>query len=178
MSDFTETKWGQATGYLEWAKVFPTNRDTTSTDAKVQKFLKKHDGQYSVNFYPADEEEEEKLWNLGLSNEVYNSPHPRYRDGNPDLGTGKYFIFKRRHKDIKDTKKGEIDFGGAPKVVHWYEGRMGDPWNIESDGLLGNGTKATVKISVYGTDESQTVRLEALGIIDPVFYESEDGPRL
>ena len=52
-------------------------------------------------------------------------------------------------------------------------------WDIENDGLIGNGTLAKVKFQVYMPDgvptTADTIRLEKLGIIDHVTYETDGG---
>ena len=173
-----QTKYVNVTGYAEYAKVFPENRDMpeNASHAGIKKMLKQTDGQYSLNFYPADETEMAKLF--GPLEEVMYGGHPRVKEGDTSLGLGKFVSFKRKHKDVKETSKGEVDFGGAPSVVHWDEDSKGKPWSYEDDGLIGNGTKVKVKVSVYGEGESQSVRLEKVGIIDHVPFEvSEDGER-
>lgn len=52
-------------------------------------------------------------------------------------------------------------------------------WDIESDGLIGNGTLAKVKFQVYMPDgvptTADTIRLEKIGVIDHVAYETDGG---
>ncbi len=178
------TKWIQVDGFVEWAMVFPENRDLKSSNPRVQKALDKVDGMYKVAFYPKDEAEWDKLWKAGLSEEVYNSDKPRRQSGNSDFGVGDFFIIKRKNKDIKeitDRDTGELiehNFGGAPEIVHWSEDKRGEPWSYEDDGALGNGTEVKMKLSIYGehNDPSATVRLEKLGIVNHVEY-NPDGER-
>jgi len=162
---------------LEYAKVFPENRDMpdNATHAGIKKMLKAADGQYSVNVYPTDEAELNKAFGP-LEHEMYGG-HARLKEGNSEFGVGKFFALKRKHSDIKETVKGEVNFGGAPEVVHWGEDNKNTPWSFEDDGLLGNGTEAIVKFSVYGTGDSQSVRLEKIGIVNHVAYEQADGER-
>jgi len=58
--------------------------------------------------------------------------------------------------------------GGAPSVTH---GITNNPWDNIEDGALGNGTKAKVKISIYGEGSTASVRLEKVGILEHVPFE-------
>ena len=44
-------------------------------------------------------------------------------------------------------------------------------WDYIEDGALGNGTKAKVKISIYGEGATASVRLEKVGILEHVPFE-------
>ena len=173
-----QTKYVNVTGYAEYAKVFPENRDMPGmTDHPgVNKMLKQHDGQYSMNFYPENEDEMKKLFGP-LSEKMYGGGD-RLKEGNPELGLGKFISLKRKHKDIKQKANGEeIDLGGTPQIVHWDEDSKGKQWSYENDGLIGNGSKVIVKFTVYGEGETQSVRLEKVGIIDHVPFEMAEGDR-
>jgi hypothetical protein len=171
-----KTQYITARGFAEYAKVFPENRDTAdkATHPGVKKMLKAHDGQYSINFYPADETEMNKCFGP-LAHEMYGGGE-RLKEGQ-SYGTGKFFNLKRKHTDKKDTVKGEMEFGGVPTVVHYTDDdNKGKPWDFEADGAIGNGSEALVKFSVYGEGTTQSVRLEKIGIISHVPYET-DGER-
>lgn len=179
------TKYVQINAYLEWAKIFEQNRDTAEqakqkgvTHRGVLKALQAWDGQYTVNVVPATEEDFDKV--KAVLTDIKYGGNPRYRDA--ELGVGKSFQLSRKHKDthvFKDRETGEdkeFNFGGQPDIVWWNDEKgKGTKWDIETDGLIGNGTLAVVKFSVYmsgeNPSESDTVRLEKIGVIDHVKFE-------
>lgn len=168
-----KTQWNTIRGILEYAKVFEENRDmgTNGKNPGIDKLMKEVDGRYSTRVYPINEEEMEKARNI-LVDPMFGG-HPRFKEGNPDFGVGLYFDLKRDHKD----KSGIDDFGGQPEVVHWGEDNKNDPWIMENDGELGNGTEAIVKFTTRGEDTTQSVRLVKIGVINLVEYVREEGER-
>jgi len=185
------TKYVQIDAFLMWAKVFEENRDTAAkakangvTHKGVLKFLEKFDGQYLVDVIPATEDDLKKVQEA-LTDTLYGG-NPRFKDS--DLGAGKSFQLSRKHDDkhvFKDRDTGEdkpVDFGGEPDVVWWNDEKgKGTKWDKHTDGFIGNGTLAKVKFSVYMSESqptvSDTIRLEKLGIVDHVAFESEGGER-
>ena len=184
-----QTKYVQIDAYLRWAKVFPENRDTAERARKngvthkgVLKFLEKFDGQYMVDVIPATQDDLDKV-KAALTDQLYGG-NPRYKDIPDGPGTQVQFQLSRKHDDkhvFKDRDTGEdkpVDFGGQPEIV-WFNDTKGKntPYDLETDGFIGNDTLAKVKFSVYmgGSEPSQsdTIRLEKLGIIDHVAYESD-----
>jgi hypothetical protein len=173
----TKTQYITARGFAEYAKVFPDNRDTAdkATHPGVKKMLKQSDGQYSINFYPADETEMKKCFGP-LAHEMYGGGE-RLKEGQ-DFGTGKFFNLKRKHSDVRTTQKGDVDFGGPVDVVWWTDDeRKGNPFTLEGDGAIGNGSEVIVKFSVYGEGTTQSVRLEKVGVVNHLAYELEGGDR-
>lgn len=75
---------------------------------------------------------------------------------------GSYYVFKRPL--VKPIKNELVEFG-PPKVV--------DKDNQPFEGLIGNGSKITVKISVYDTMKGPGHRLEAVRVDDLVEYNPE-----
>lgn len=184
-----QTKYVQIDAYLRWAKVFPENRDTAERARKngvthkgVLKFLEKFDGQYMVDVIPATQDDLDKV-KAALTDQLYGG-NPRYKDIPDGPGTQVQFQLSRKHDDkhvFKDRDTGQdkpVDFGGQPEIV-WFNDTKGKntPYDLEADGFIGNDTLAKVKFSVYmgGSEPSQsdTIRLEKLGIIDHVAYESD-----
>lgn len=165
-----KTQWHTAEGFVEYAQVFEENRDmgTNGKNANVDKARKKTNGLYKVKFYPADQENFDKMKAV-LSDPMFQG-HPRWIDGE-DYGVGKYTMLTRKHED----PSGVEDFGGQPEIVHWEGERKNDPWSYEDDGALGNGTKVLMKYTTYGEGESQTVRMVKIGVIDHVEYVQEEG---
>lgn len=82
-------------------------------------------------------------------------------------------------KQIKDGKvtfsrpnKGKHEWqGGAPTVVDV----KGQPWDLQKNGLIGNGSTGMVTISIYPAGLRYGTRLESVQVVDHVRYESEGG---
>lgn len=64
------------------------------------------------------------------------------------------------------------ELGGAPRVAN-IEGK---PWEPDEDGLIGNGSKGFVQISVYDTATGKGTRLEGIQVVEHVPYESDYDP--
>ena len=113
-------------GPIEWAKIFENNREMSGYEGIYEAC----DGAYTV-VQVLDKEEFEKLKKAGTQKKPIQK---RLLDGEIAVK------FERKH--LVKTKDGrEIpQAGGAPKVV----GPNGKPWDLEEDGLIGNGTIAEV----------------------------------
>ena len=164
---------------LEYAKVFPENADMGSPDGpRAAQAVHSQGGQYITNAYFTEEAKIGHLEKEGLDLHPMNSD--RIRQGNADLGIGKYMKIKRKISDVKNftDRNGEpvtIDYGGAPTVVNLTEGREKKRlWSFSEDGALGNGTKAKVKFELYA--DGAGIRLSDLVITDPVIYEDDLAP--
>jgi|TARA_B110000977_G_C10899887_1_gene424818 hypothetical protein len=162
---------------LEYAKVFPENADMGSPDGpRAAQAVHQSGGQFITNAYFTEEAQIGHLEKEGLDLHPMNSD--RIRQGNADLGIGKYMKVKRKVSDVKNftDRNGEpvtIDYGGAPTVVNLTEGRENKRlWNFSEDGPLGNGTKAKVQFEVYANGAG--VRLLNVGVTDHVPYESNN----
>lgn len=169
MSDKMKTQYHQAEGTVRYAQIFEQNRDmgTNGAHKGVDVARRKTDGLYKVIFTPKDEETKARMAEH-LSDPMYEG-NPRWKDGEVKL--------ERKHVD----PSGIEDFGGAPEVVHFYEGRYNDKWDFDNDGRVWDGAKVVVKYTTYGEGERQTVRLLKVGVIEngeePEDYEPVDGVR-
>jgi hypothetical protein len=67
-----------------------------------------------------------------------------------------------------------IDNGGEPEMY----GPDGEPWDIDKDGLIGNGSKVKVYLSVYSTSRKAIfgTRLEGVKVIDHVEFGGSGTP--
>lgn len=164
---------------LEYAKVFEVNYDKGDPDApakSAQGSVAKKGGQTVVNVYFTSEEDKQKLINAGL--DLKPMGHDRILKGNQEFGIGEYMKLKRGYKDnikVFENKKGgttEVNYGGLPKVIDFRDPENKKLWNVEQDGLLGNGTEAIVRFDMYS--DGAGLRLEALAITKLVPYESGD----
>lgn len=165
---------------LEWAKVFPENADMGNPDGpRAAQAIHKKGGQYIVNAYFTSQDQIDKLLEDGLD------PHPmnsnRLVQGNPEFGIGTYMKLKREVADnIKEFEgKGGtqvVNFGGPVGVLNITDGIENKrDWNLEEDGLIGNGSKAIVQFQTYA--QGAGVRLMNIAVTDQVKYEgaSEGG---
>lgn len=142
-------------GYLKWAKFTPSKMDT--------KFVP--EGQYNAEFYPADQEELDKLvTEAGLRKKKLSFKEPHDGEG---YGVGKWLKIQR-----PNVHKIE-DFSGPPPVYKMQEGVQSDKWSPEQDGLIGNGSKVKLKVAFYGEGERAGHRIVKVGLLDHVAYEEE-----
>ena len=133
-------------GIFEWAKVFEVNRD--------YKFSEETDGQYQLSVI-VDADTAKKLKAAGC----------RRRPSIDEEGRGQVFRFTRPHHTSNSWQC------GAPKVA----GPDGSPWNIEEDGLIGNGSSGRVLLEIYDTTKGTGTHLVAVQVTDHVQYVSEGG---
>jgi len=159
---------------LEYAKILPENADMGSpTGSKAAKAIHDKGGQYIVNAYFTSEDQIETLLKAGLNPAPMNSP--RILEGNADFGIGKFIKLKRQVKDDIKTftnKTGEvtINYGGPVGVVNLTNGVENKSWwSLETDGLIGNGSRAMVQFEMYA--DGSGLRLVNVGITEHVPYE-------
>jgi hypothetical protein len=145
-------------GYIKWARLRPSDMDT--------KFVP--EGQYNMEFYPETEEELDKLLNEAKERKKTIKLKDPY-DGE-GYGVGKWVKISRNH-----VNRSVEEFGGPPVVVKMDDDQQAGSWDFDEDGLIGNGTKARVKIVFYGEGNLAGHRLEKLGVLEHVPYESGAG---
>jgi len=133
---------------IEWAKVFGFNRDKTGPDGVWEET----EGRTSV-VAKLTQEQFKYLKSLGV---------------------------QKQAKDVDDQGRIKVQFtrkwvdkfpnwGGAPRVLN----ADGSDFNPDEQGLIGNGTKAIVFISVYQAGKLVGTRLEGLQVLDLVEYVSD-----
>jgi len=134
------------TGILEWARVFESNRDRAE-------WTEETDGAYKVTVL-MDKDMADKLKAAGCRKKITEE-------------NGKFRVtFGRPHKAKFDWQ------GGAPFVADV----AGKPWNMETMGLIGNGSEGIVKIDLYdGGPLGKGTRLLGVQVVNHVVYESEGG---
>lgn len=130
-------------GTLDWAKVFEHNRDKAS-------FHEETDGAYKITV-TMDKDNLKKLKDAGCSRSEKNV------DG------GFQITFDRPHK-------GREDWMGGPPVVADITGK---PWSLEDKGVIGNGSKGLVQLSVFDSKPRNGTRLEGVQVTEHVVYETE-----
>lgn len=151
-------------GFLEYARLFPDNMDSNPEFHPT--------GQYNMNFYPETDAEADKFFDAGIQRKFRGADRLKpAKDGSAGYGCGKFIRLKR------DNVHRIEELGGAPEVVYWDDENLGKPWTMAGDGALGNGTYAIVKVVVYGEGDRAGSRLEKVGIIDHVPYDSDGSSR-
>lgn len=153
------TKYIEIECPVEWAKVFEQNRDKEGPNGAY----KSHGGAYSIDLL-LDEANLKILADSGSQKAA-----GRAKAFN-DAPAG----FKR----VNITRKHEAPFtyGGPPQVAK----ADGTAWDINEDGLIGNGSTAVVHLAVYEGGGLIGTRIEGLQVIKHQVYESEStggGPR-
>lgn len=147
MAKESKTQFVELFGTLEWAKVFEANRDRASWNEDKE-------GEYKVTII-MDEENTKKLKDSGCGKAMH------------EVEGGTKVTLSRPHK-------GKFDWqGGAPAVANV----KGQPWDLEMDGYIGNGSTGLVRVSIFPSGPLGRFgsRLEAVQVIDHVVYESESG---
>lgn len=148
-------------GPIEWAKVFENNREMSGYEGIYEAC----GGAYTL-VQVLDKEEFEKLKKAGTQKKPIQK---RLLDGEIAIK------FERKH--LVKTKEGKVvpQAGGAPKVV----GPDGKPWNVEEQGVIGNGTIAEVTnlINTFKGQDGKMISRTSLvkvKIIEHVPYVREE----
>lgn len=149
------------TGFVEYARVFPENMDNGDYHQKTQ-------GQYNCNFYPETTEGFEAYFKAGAP--VSSMGHDTIKIGNPEIGTGKYLKLKR-----PNVHPIVAEWGGSPTVFDFREGESLKKWSMSDDGELGNGSKVTVKVSVWTDGKKSIQRLEKIAVHELVEFTGQSG---
>lgn len=134
-------------GKLDWAKVFESNRDRAEWN-------KETDGEYKITV-TTDKETAQALKKAGCMKKI------------EEVTDGYKVTVSRPHTGAQDW------MGGAPIVADI----TGKAWNLQEQGLIGNGSEGIVKVEIYPTRTGRTgTRLLGVQILEHVVYESEGGP--
>jgi len=135
------------------------------------------------NFYFTSEEQIEFLESYDGFERMVTNPKTgatvdRIKDGNPDLGIGKYITLTRKLYDTKEfvNKKGEVqemNKGGVPSVkiltpLEDTDKEAFVEYDYDELGAPINGTESKVRF------EPRYMRLEALGITNLIEYVEGD----
>jgi hypothetical protein len=149
------------TAELEWAKVFEVNRDKTGPDG----VWAENGGACTVTAWL--DEEAQKIYKSSGSRIAYMKKYDAKEGEKVTLkdSKGRKAIQFRRFF----THNQFPEFGGAPQVVH----ADGTPWDINEDGLIGNGSVGIVCFTVYDTKSGPGCRLEGIQILEHIPYESD-----
>lgn len=145
----SKTKYLELFAKLEWAKVFESNRDRAEWSQET-------DGEYKVTMILSDEDAQRlKAAGCGLKME--------------QTAEGIRVTVKRPHAHPRH------DWAGGPPKLADVKGK---PWDLEDNGLIGNGSTGLVTVSVFEAGPGRFgTRLESLQVVDHVVYESDGQPR-
>lgn len=134
------------TGPIEWAKIFENNRDMNGYEGAYEEC----DGAYVLT-QVMTKEEYEKLKKAGTQKKPIQK---RLMEGEIALK------FERKHVVKKGDGTVIPQAGGAPKVV----GPDGKLWDVEVNGLIGNGTVAAVTnlINSFKGQDGKTISRTSL----------------
>lgn len=130
-------------GTAEWAKVFPSNRDMKGFEGAYEDC----GGAYTIDVV-LDSDEAEKLTEAGS-----------IKQGSV-TEDGLKFKFVRKHEGPF------AEVSGPPIVIDSDD----NPWDIESMGFIGNGSKVRLKLSIYDTKYRgrKGTRLDAVRVLEHV----------
>lgn len=164
---------------LYYPKVFLENRDMGNEHVDRSDT----EGVYKVELF-LDTDNVKKLEEAGVPKKF--GAFPTFKDAEHEGKSYKKFTAKRPHlsKYLLD-EAGDRKVMGPPLVFDFNtfqevykaaggQGKSDDyitPWTIQ-DGLIGNGTKAKVRLNVYKGVKATIVTLERIGIVDHVVYET------
>ena len=139
------------TGIAEWAKVFEDNRDLKGFEGAYEEF----DGACTIDMI-LDKENMDRL-----------SASRSMKKGSPDAeGRGTRVRFVRKFNTGRDWDS------GSPTVLK----SDGTKWDMDIDGLIGNGSIVAVTLSVYDTSRKSIVgtRLDSVKVLEHVKPPSDD----
>tara|TARA_R100000482_G_C5105957_1_gene138029 strand:+ start:70 stop:585 length:516 start_codon:yes stop_codon:yes gene_type:complete len=139
------------TGIAEWAKVFEDNRDLKGFEGAYEEF----DGACTIDMI-LDKENMDRL-----------TASRSMKKGSPDAeGRGTRVRFVRKFNTGRDWDS------GSPTVLK----SDGTKWDMDVDGLIGNGSTVAVTLSVYDTSRKSIVgtRLDRVKVLEHVKPPSDD----
>ena len=138
-------------GIAEWAKVFEDNRDMKGFEGAYEEF----DGACTIDMI-LDKENMDRL-----------IASKSMKKGSPDAeGRGTRVRFVRKFNTGRDWDS------GSPTVLK----SDGTKWDMDIDGLIGNGSIVAVTLSVYDTSRKSIVgtRLDRVKVLEHVKPPSDD----
>jgi len=152
---------------LEWAKVRPEDRDMGPQDGSdMAKKFDETEGQYVVNCVINSEQKAKMIAdgipNRGMMAQLFKT----------DKEGKDFYKAKRPHKNPKltDRETGEALIMGPPTILKEQDGEY-TPWDWDEDGLIGNGSKATIKFDVW---DGKIVTMEKIAVTEHVPFLTEE----
>lgn len=139
-------------GIAYWAKVFEFNRDKTGYNNE----LVHCGGQTTIDL---------DIDNAGLADYMESKAggRPKPSPDNPGM------------MRVKFKRKWEDRYAGGEPAIFTADGQ---PWDVETMGLIGNGSKVQVLYEVYETPYgNHGTRMDSIRVVDHVPYESDYKPQ-
>ena len=156
---------------IEWAKLRPEDRDMGPNDGSdLANTINAKQGVYVVNLM-LTEESEAKMVSDGVPNKGLQAQLFKINK------EGRMFYKATRphfNPKFRNQETGEQGVEVGPPAMFKREGEGYVPWNWEEDGLIGNGSKAIVKLDVW---DGKITTLEKVAVVDHVVYESNTEDR-
>jgi hypothetical protein len=121
-------------GYLYYAKLFESNYDDGDHHKNTQ-------GQFNAVFVPIDEDTLQQMKDDGCPEESMG-----YTMFKPFKQADDAISYKIKRSRVHQKVE---DFSGPPKVFDWTEGVSDKRWDEDTDGMIGNGTLARIKLNIY-----------------------------
>ena len=151
---------------LEWTKLRPEDRDMGPNDGSdMAKNFDAKKGIYVVNCI-IDEGTKFKMVADGIPNKGLQAQLFKTNKEGKQFYKATRPHFNPKFKN-QDTGEQGVEMG-PPIMLKMVDGEY-LPWDWESDGLIGNGTKATVKFDVW---DNKITTLEKVCVTEHVAYES------
>lgn len=157
-------------GTASYPKLQESSRDMGENlpDGDLKNKLEACQGMYVLNVYISDEEKKKMIAdgvpNKGMAGQLFKEDN----DGD------KFYKCTRKHFNPRFTDKETGEKGvvmGPPKVLKEVDGQNVE-WDWEEDGLIGNGSKVKVRISVW---DDKLVEIKAVKVLEHVPFESTSG---
>lgn len=158
---------------FEWARVFPENKDTKGANGS----LEGTGGAYSIDaiirpdvYQQLVDAGSQKVASIKAADGKWLSEKKWRAKEQGGVSFLDAFDNATEVKVKLDRKHdAPYTYGGPPQVAHVD----GTPWDINDDGLIGNGSKGILYVSVYEAGGLKGTRLDGVQVIEHVAFESE-----
>lgn len=149
-------------GEIEWAKVFEQNRDKRGPNGAWED----RGGACTIVLW-LDKENQKKFNESGS--------RMSYQKAKDDTGAYEVKVDDQGRKALQLRRywinEKFPNYGGAPEVNRID----GTEWDLEEDGLIGNGSVGIVCATIYDTATGKGTRLEGVQVLEHVEFKSEGG---
>ena len=153
---------------LEWTKLRPEDRDMGPNDGSdMAKNFDAKKGIYVVNCI-IDDDTKSKMIADGIPNKGLQAQLFKTNKEGKQFSKATRPHFNPKFKN-QDTGEQGVEMG-PPTMLKMVDGEY-LPWDWENDGLIGNGTKATVKFDVW---DNKITTLEKVCVTEHVAYEASE----
>lgn len=175
------TDWKVYDCKLQYARVFEHNMDMGGDDNDAAQKVKATEGQFVTNMI-VDEATKAQMIADGIPD--VSMGYTMFKEimegeGDNERPTGEY-IYRVKRPNLSPFKDddGNPQYFGPPNIVDYNATvEAGEQVKWDPEVLLGNGTTAKVKLSIYKNGKKRIIRLESIGVLDLVEYEPQDQVR-